>query len=66
VTATDRSYNDSKTALNGMNVVAVMKLTLTSVEVTKDKGVMVILRGTGVADNQEEITAMMNSIAAAQ
>ena len=69
------SYKDSKTTLNGMNVVVVnvdakdasggvMKLTLTSLEVTKDKGVMVILRGAGVADNQEEITGIMNSIAA--
>lgn len=69
------SFKDSKSTLNGMNVVTVtvdakdasggaMKLTLTSVEVTKDKGVMVILRGEGVADNQEEITAIMNSIAA--
>ena len=69
------SYKDSKTTLNGMNVVLVtvdarddsggaMKLTLTSVEVTKDKGVMVILRGEGVAKHQEEITAIMNSIAA--
>jgi hypothetical protein len=68
------SYKDSKTTLNGMNVVTVtvdakdesgsaMKLTLTSVEVTKDKGVMVILRGEGVAKNQEAITAIMNSIA---
>ena len=68
------SYKDSKSTLNGMNVVTVtvdgkgdsgaMKLTLTSVEVTKDQGVMVILRGEGVADNQEDITAIMNSIAA--
>jgi len=68
------SYKDSKSTLNGMNVVTVtvdgkgdsgaMKLTLTSVETTKDKGVMVILRGEGVADNQEDITAIMNSIAA--
>lgn len=68
------SYKDSKTTLNGMNVVLVtvdakdasggaMKLTLTSVEVTKEKGVLVILRGEGVADQQEEITAIMNSIA---
>jgi hypothetical protein len=71
------SYKDSKTTLNGMNVVQVtvdakdasgetMKLTLTSVEVTKDKGVMVILRGKGVADNQDEITTIMSSIAAAK
>ena len=50
------SYKDSKTTLNGMNVVVVnvdgkdasggtMKITLTAVEVTKDKGVMVIARG---------------------
>ena len=69
------SYKDSKTTLSSMNVVLVtvdakdesggtMKLTLTSVEVTKDKGVMVILRGEGVAAHQEEITAIMNSIAA--
>jgi hypothetical protein len=69
------SFKDSKTSMNGMNAVVVtvdakdasggtMKLNLTSLEVTKDKGVMVILRGAGVADNQEEITAIMNSIAA--
>jgi hypothetical protein len=69
------SFKDTKSTLNGMNVVTVtvdakdasggaMKLTLTSVETTKDKGIMVILRGAGVADNQEEITAIMNSIAA--
>jgi len=70
------SYKDTKSTLNGMNVVTVtvdakgdsgaMKLTLTSVEVTKDKGLMVILRGEGVADNKEDITAIMNSIAAAK
>ena len=71
------SWKDSKTTLkNGMNVAenkmdakdetgATMKLVLTGVEVTKDKGVMVILRGEGVAKHQEEITALMNSIAAA-
>jgi hypothetical protein len=68
------TYKDSKTTLNGMNVVTVtvdakdesggaMKITLTSVEVTKDKGLMVILRGAGVADNQEEISEIINSIA---
>jgi hypothetical protein len=71
------SYKDSKTTLNGMNVVLVnvdgkdssggtMKITLTAMEVTKDKGVMVILRGGGVAKRADEITAIMNSIAAAQ
>ncbi|HJT80842.1 MAG TPA: hypothetical protein VJ719_06575 [Chthoniobacterales bacterium] len=68
------SFKDTKSTLNGMNVVTVtvdakgeggaMKLTLTSVETTKEKGVMVILRGEGVADNEEDITAIMNSIAA--
>jgi hypothetical protein len=72
------SWKDSKTTLkNGMNVAenkvdakdesgAIMKLTLSGVEVTKEKGLMVILRGEGVAKHQDEITAMMNSIAAAQ
>jgi hypothetical protein len=41
-----------------------IKLTLTAVEVTKDKGVMVILRGEGIATNHEDIAAIMNSIAA--
>jgi hypothetical protein len=70
------SYKDSKTTLNGMNVVVVnvdgkdasggsMKITLTAVEVTKDKGVMVILRGEEVAKRANEITAIMNSIAEA-
>jgi hypothetical protein len=69
------SFKDNKTTMNGMNAVVVtvdakdasggtMKLNLTSLEVTKEKGVMVILRGEGVADNQEEITGIMNSIAA--
>jgi hypothetical protein len=43
-----------------------MKITLTAVEVTKDKGVMVILRVEEVAKRADEITAIMNSIAAAQ
>ena len=72
------SFKDSKSTLkNGMNVAenkvdakdesgATIKLTLSGVEVTKDKGLMVILRGEGVAKNQEEITAIMNSITAAQ
>jgi hypothetical protein len=71
------SFKETKTTVNGMNAVQVtvdcrdesggtMKLTLTSPEVTKDKGVMVILRGKGVAEHQDEVTAIMNSIAAAQ
>src|SRR4051794_26872385 len=69
------SYKDTKSTLNGMNVVTVnvdvkdsggaaMKLTLTSLEVTKDKGVMLIIRGKGVAENQENIDAILKSIAA--
>lgn len=71
------SMKDSKSTLtNGMNVAvntvdakdasgATMKLTLSGVEVTKEKGLMVILRGPGVEKNQEEISAIMNSITAA-
>jgi hypothetical protein len=69
------SFKDSKTTVSGMPATvvtvdtkdssgAVMKLTLTSVEVTKDKGVMFIQRGEGMADNQAEITAIINSVAA--
>ena len=69
------SYKDTKSTLNGMNVVTVtvdakestgstMKLTLTSVEVTKDKGVMFIIRGKGVAENQEDIDSILKSVAA--
>lgn len=69
------SYKDTKSTLNGMNVVTVnvdckdssgatMKLTLTSLEVTKDKGVMLIIRGKGVAENQDDIAAIINSVAA--
>src|SRR3954471_6779792 len=69
------SYKDTKSTLNGMNVVTVnvdckdsggaaMKLTLTSLEVTKDKGVMLIIRGKGVAENQESIDAILKSVAA--
>jgi hypothetical protein len=71
------TLKDSKSALNGMNVAenkvdakdasgATFKLTLTGIEVTKDKGLMVILRTPAEVKNQEEITAIMNSIAAAQ
>jgi hypothetical protein len=69
------SYKDTKSTLNGMNVVTVnvdckdssgtaMKLTLTSLEVTKDKGVMLIIRGKGVAENQDDVTAIIKSVAA--
>src|SRR3954470_21058832 len=67
------SYKDSTTTLNGMPATVVtvdakdasgtaIKLTLTSLEVTKEKGVMFIQRGEGMAENQEEITAILNSV----
>jgi len=71
------TLKDSKSTLNGMNVAenkvdakdaagATIKLTLTGIGVTKDKGLMVILRTPAEVKNQEEITAIMNSITAAQ
>jgi hypothetical protein len=71
------TLKDSKSTLNGMNVAenkvdakdasgTTFKLTLTGIEVTKDKGLMVILRTPAEVKNQEEITAIINSIAAAQ
>ena len=69
------SYKDTKTTINGMNAVqvtvdvkdsggAATKLALTSLEVTKDKGVMFIIRGKGVADNQADVDAIVKSVAA--
>lgn len=69
------SYKDTKTTINGMNAVqvtvdvkdssgAASKLALTSLEVTKDKGVMFIIRGKGVADNQADVDAIVKSVAA--
>ena len=68
------SFKETKTTINGMPATVVtvdgkgdsgtMKLTLTSLEVTKEKGLMFIQRGTGVADSQEAITAILNSVAA--
>ncbi|HKP03614.1 MAG TPA: hypothetical protein VJU77_09680 [Chthoniobacterales bacterium] len=71
------SYKDTKSTLNGMNVVTVtddgrtsdgktMKITLTALEVTKDQGVMLIQRGEGMAEYADEITAILNSVAAAK
>jgi hypothetical protein len=71
------SFKDNKTTVNGMNAVVTnvdgkdsgggtMKITLTAVEVTKEKGVMVIASGDGAAKHADEITAIINSIAAAQ
>ncbi|MEY2563194.1 MAG: hypothetical protein QOH88_1387 [Verrucomicrobiota bacterium] len=67
------TWKDAKSTLNGMNIVThtldakddkgTVKLVLTGVEVTKDKGILVILRGAGQAAHQEEITAIMKSIA---
>jgi len=69
------SYKDTKSTINGMNAVqvtvdvkdssgAAMKLTLTSLEVTKDKGVMFIQRGKGMEGNKEAIAGIINSVAA--
>jgi hypothetical protein len=68
---------NTKTTQNGVNVNelkidakdsggAAMKLNLTSFEVTKDKGVMLIIRGKGVEENKDDITAILNSVAAVQ
>jgi hypothetical protein len=69
------SFKDTKTTINGMNAVqvtvdvkdsggAATKLTLTSLEVTKDKGVMFIIRGKGIADNQADVDAVVKSVVA--
>lgn len=68
------SFKESKTTINGIpaNVVTVdakgdsgaMKLTFTSLEVTKEKGLMFIQRGDGMAKNQEAITGILNSVVA--
>lgn len=69
------SFKENKTTINGMPATVVtvdakdssgaaMKLTLTSLELTKEKGLMFIQRGNGVGDNQEAITAILNSVAA--
>jgi hypothetical protein len=71
------SYKSTNSTSNGMNVVTVtddgrtsdgktMKITLTAVEVTKDQGVMLIQRGEGMAEHADEITAILNSVAAAK
>jgi hypothetical protein len=71
------TLKDSKSTLNGMNVAenkvdakdssgTLFKLTLTGIEVTKDKGLMFILRTPAEVKHQDEITAILNSIAAAQ
>jgi hypothetical protein len=67
------TFKDTKTTINGMPATVVtvdckdssstMKLTLTSLEVTKDKGVMFIQRGKGMEENKEDITAIINSVA---
>ena len=71
------SYKDTKSTLNGMNVVTVtadgrasdgktVKITLTAVEVTKDKGVMLIQRGEGMEEHADEVAEILNSVAAAK
>ncbi len=70
------SEKNNKTTQNGMKVNELkidakdsggeaMKLNLTSFEVTKDKGVMLIIRGKGAEENADEIKAILNSVAAA-
>jgi hypothetical protein len=66
------SFKENKTTINGLpaNVVTVdakgesgtMKLTLTSLEVTKEKGLMFIQRGEGLETNKDAITAILNSV----
>ena len=67
------SYKDNHTTINGMNATVVtvdgkdssgatMKLTLTSLEVTKDKGVMFIQRGKGMEANKDDIAAILKSV----
>ena len=68
------SFKENKSTINGLpaNVVTVdakgdsgtVKLTLTSLEVTKEKGLMFIQRGEGLAGNQEAVTAILNSVKA--
>lgn len=71
------TWKDIKSTTNGMNVVQhtldakdekgnVVKLTLTGVEVTKEKGVLVILRAAAESqkEHEAEVTAIMESIAA--
>ena len=69
------SSKDAKTTINGMNAVivtvdvkdssgAAMKLTLTSLEVTKDRGLMFIQRGKGMEENKDAVSAIINSVAA--
>jgi hypothetical protein len=71
------TWKDVKSTMNGMNVVThtldakdskgnVIKLTLTGVEVTKEKGVLVIQRGTaeGQKEHEAEVNGILESIAA--
>jgi hypothetical protein len=73
------TWKDVKSTMNGMNVIKhtldakddkgnVIKLTLTGVEVTKEKGVLVIQRGTteGQKEHEAEVTAIIESIATAK
>jgi len=71
------TWKDVKSTMNEMNVVKhtldakdskgnVVKLTLTGVEVTKEKGVLVIQRGTveGQKEHEAEVTLILESVAA--
>jgi hypothetical protein len=71
------TWKDAKSTMNGMNVIKhtldakdpkgnAVKLTLTGVEVTKEKGVLVIQRGTeeGQKEHEAEVATILESIAA--
>jgi hypothetical protein len=69
------SFKESDTTVNGMKAHVVnvdcrdasgktMKLTLTSPEVTKEKGLMFIQRGEGSEKHKDEIAGILNSVTA--
>jgi hypothetical protein len=68
------SFKENKTSINGVNATVVtvdakadsgpIKLILTSLEVTKDRGLMFIQRGKGMEENKEAVTGIINSVAA--
>lgn len=70
------SFKETKRKINGMNVTevkvdtkdssgATMKLILTSFEVTRDKGIMFIIRGPDAEDNADDIKAILSGVAPA-
>lgn len=74
------SWKDNKKTMNGMNVIdnaldardeeksEDLKLSLISVEVTKEKGILVVIWGTAEAlkEHEEELSGIMESIKAAK